>query len=676
MKYYSLKSSYNKLLLIMGIIITINILSSCENRKNTNNNEEDITDSLLKQGKDSMLCNADFAKNILKKVMFRAKDSMQYYDAFEAYGNTFLTSSQFDSGMQVKHRVIDFLNKQPESEKKERLLSTTCKEIGNIYSLTGQTDSALRLYKRAFECRIAKKDKIKLAINIAYQYKQKGDYANATYYLRNALLTTDSIGMPDMQFPIHFALGDIYLNLKDYSNSNHHYLYAEKEYEQKSIMERIVFSNNRGNYYYYTGNYSMAKEWYEKEKELAENARNDYFSNLSYLNLADTYLNIGKTDSSVFYVGLAEPYFNSIHFQTALYYINTIKIGLAIKKHNYKQANLLKTQVNNEKNVDPNIISIRNNYLEKLALQQRNYEEAYRYLRANVKLNDSLRNDITQKRVEELDIRYKQDTTLMRKVIMIQKRDATVKNLTITTYVWIFISTLFLIISISIYFYIKKRHSIQRMKYLEQLASLRMTNIRNRISPHFMFNVLNNEMTGEGAQEKNIHLYTLAHLLRKSLQMTEKTSIKLTDEIAFAKDYIALDGIRIGDNFSTEWIIDPDIDTDKIEVFPMMLQIPIENALKHGLRGIEGEKKLTVSINALENGIGITVIDNGRGYHPEKTTGGTSGTGTGLKVLKQTMLILNSRNSEKITFSIKNIEGNGQTGTQTEIYIPYGFKFE
>lgn len=622
-----------------------------------------------------MPCNTGFRKNMLKEVMLRAKDSIQYYDVFDVYGNILLTPSQFDSSMYVKRRVMNFLSRQPESEKKERLLSITYEETGNIYSITNQTDSALRLYKQAYKCRIAKKDKIRLAINIAYQYKQKGDYANAVYYLRNAQLTCDSIGIQNMQFTIHFALGDIYLNLKDYPNSDHHYLKAEKEYEQKSTIEKIVFSNNRGNYYYYTGNYSMAKEWYEKEKELAENARNDYFSNLSYLNLANTYLNIGQTTSSLFYVDFAEPYFNSIHLLSALYYINTIKIGLAIKEQNYEQANLLKQQVISEKNVEPNIISTRNNYLEKLALQQNNYKEAYYYLRANVKLNDSLRNEITKKRVEEMDVRYKQDTTLMRKVIMIQKRDSTVKNLTITTYIWAFISTLFLFVGLSIYFYIKKRHNIQRMKYLEQLASLRMTNIKNRISPHFMFNVLNNEMTREGSQEKNIHLYTLAHLLRKSLQMTEKTSIKLTDEIAFAKDYIALDGIRIGDNFRTEWIIDPDINTDRIEVFPMMLQILIENAMKHGLRGLDGEKKLTVCINALEKGISITVTDNGRGYHPEKPEVCTLSTGTGLKVLKQTIYILNSRNSEKITFSIKNIEGNEQTGTQAKIYIPYGFKF-
>lgn len=212
------------------------------------------------------------------------------------------------------------------------------------------------------------------------------------------------------------------------------------------------------------------------------------------------------------------------------------------------------------------------------------------------------------------------------------------------------------------------------MRYIGQITSLRIGNIRNRISPHFMFNVLNNEMQNLDEEKKN-RLYTLAHLLRKSLEMADQLSILLSNEIDFAKAYIELSKQRVGKNFICMWDISPMIDLETTKIIPMMMQIPIENAIKHGLSQLEGEKKLTIRIIREGQGIRIFVIDNGRGYHPDRESS-TSGTGTGLKVLNQTMQILNERNIQKITFTINNIDTPGETGTNVDIFIPDHFKFE
>ncbi len=606
--------------------------------------------------------------------MALTKDSMQYYDAYEAYGTVFLTSSQLDSGIYIKNKVLSFLYKQPDSKQKDKLLSSAYNGLGNIYSLTGKPDSALIYFKQALNYRIKGKDRIDIQINIADQYKQKGDYATAAFYLRDALSACDSLHLIDLQFPIHFALGDIYLSLKDYKTSDFHYSLAEQQFSYRKIMEKIVFSNNRGNYYYYLKNYQKAKDWFYKEKKIAITSKNTYFLNLSYLNLSDANLNIGELDSCSFYIKKAQAYFLSIRFGAALYYINTIKIGLAIKQHNYVLAARLEKLFGNEEEISPNIISIRNRYLEALFIKQDNYKKAYQYLKANMLLNDSIRSNITQKRIEELDMRYKQDTILKGKELLIQRREAEVKSLKTGTYIWILISALGLILSIFIYFIIKKKHSMQRMEYINQVTKLRMTNIRNRISPHFMFNVLNNGINGLDSESEN-KLHTLIHLLRKSLDMTEQTSIKLSDEIEFAKAYIEIEKYKLGGNFKMIWNIAADIDINEIKIFPMMLQIPIENALKHGLRNIEKEKRLTVDILNEKDGIVIIISDNGKGYYPKKANN-SSGTGTGLKVLRQTIQILNSCNKHKITFSITNKESEKETGANTQIFIPYQFNFE
>ena len=114
----------------------------------------------------------------------------------------------------------------------------------------------------------------------------------------------------------------------------------------------------------------------------------------------------------------------------------------------------------------------------------------YQYLKKRMIVNDSLRDDATQQRIADLDMQYKQDSTLMKKDLLIQKKSAEAQTFKLSTYLWILISLVGLISAIFGYYIIKKRNNMQRMKFIEQISNLRIGNIRNRISPHFMFNVL------------------------------------------------------------------------------------------------------------------------------------------------------------------------------------------
>ena len=88
-----------------------------------------------------------------------------------------------------------------------------------------------------------------------------------------------------------------------------------------------------------------------------------------------------------------------------------------------------------------------------------------------------------------------------------------------------------------------------------------------------------------------------------------------------------------------------------------------------------GEKELSVRVSREGKGIRILVCDNGRGYLPQVVSS-TKGTGTGLKVLYQTVQLLNTKNkNEKMRFDITN-RNDGQTGTQVSVYIPFHFSYE
>ncbi len=242
------------------------------------------------------------------------------------------------------------------------------------------------------------------------------------------------------------------------------------------------------------------------------------------------------------------------------------------------------------------------------------------------------------------------------------------------SYIWIMICLLTITMVIIIYASMKKQYELQQLKYHEEMIRLQLTNIRNRISPHFLFNVLNKEM-GMMDDSPQTNLMNLVTLLRMSLEMTEQCFVSLSQELTFAKTYIQLERKSLGDEFLLEWNIDPAIPTDHTWVPTMILQIPIENAVKHALRGKEGVKRLSVSIRRKENGSQLLICDNGAGFRPYINPH-SANTGTGLKTLYQTIDLLNIRNEEKILFTIFSSDSTGHTGTQVSVFIPDKYRFE
>ena len=171
------------------------------------------------------------------------------------------------------------------------------------------------------------------------------------------------------------------------------------------------------------------------------------------------------------------------------------------------------------------------------------------------------------------------------------------------------------------------------------------------------------------------NLLELVKYLRRSLELTEKLSVSLQDELDFVRSYINLERGRVGEDFTATVTVEEGLDASRVMIPSMIIQIPVENAIKHGLVGKDGEKELTVHVSHEKNGICITICDNGRGYLPHATSA-TRGTGTGLKVLYQTIQLLNTKNkSDKIRFEITN-RNSGQTGTLVSVYIPFRFSYD
>jgi LytS/YehU family sensor histidine kinase len=165
-------------------------------------------------------------------------------------------------------------------------------------------------------------------------------------------------------------------------------------------------------------------------------------------------------------------------------------------------------------------------------------------------------------------------------------------------------------------------------------------------------------------------VHSVTNLLRMSLENAERTAISLTEELDMVKSYVELQRGRIPQPFTAEFHVAENVEQSML-IPSMMVQIPVENAIKHGLMPFDGEKKLSVLIEKKDEAIVIAIEDNGVGR--EKSKGRTAGTGTGLKVLLQTIVLLNQRNKEKISFRISDRD---PSGTVVQISIPLNYSYQ
>ncbi len=156
----------------------------------------------------------------------------------------------------------------------------------------------------------------------------------------------------------------------------------------------------------------------------------------------------------------------------------------------------------------------------------------------------------------------------------------------------------------------------KRMIELEQQA------LQSMMNPHFIFNVMNSVQYFLNHNEKeaaNRYLSQFAKMLRTNLEYSNKQYIALEDELAYLKLYLSLEKLRCGDKMNYDFIIENDLDTDMIQLPPMLLQPYVENAIWHGI--MPSEKGGTIIINITEEKddiLCIRILDNGVGIDNSK----------------------------------------------------------
>jgi two-component system sensor histidine kinase AlgZ len=125
-----------------------------------------------------------------------------------------------------------------------------------------------------------------------------------------------------------------------------------------------------------------------------------------------------------------------------------------------------------------------------------------------------------------------------------------------------------------------EQHSME-LSILAREAELRA--LRAQVHPHFLFNSLNSisalvSMDPLRAREMCV---LLAEFFRKTLALGEKSAVTLEDELAVARTYLAIEGLRLGTRLSVEEGVDDAARACRLP--PLLLQPLVENAIRHGI---------------------------------------------------------------------------------------------
>ena len=174
----------------------------------------------------------------------------------------------------------------------------------------------------------------------------------------------------------------------------------------------------------------------------------------------------------------------------------------------------------------------------------------------------------------------------------------------------------------TLYFSIKQwqQAALERDRLLRAETEARdahLSALRYQLNPHFLFNSLNAVSTlvlkGDAPGATRM-ISQIAGLLRVSLEGPILAEIPFSQELDFAKRYLAIEQTRLGDRLRVEFDIAP-VSLDA-SIPSMLLQPLIENAVLHGVGRLKQGGVIALQTAMEDDRLSIVVTNSGPLHNP------------------------------------------------------------
>ena len=433
--------------------------------------------------------------------------------------------------------------------------------------------------------------------------------------------------------------GSYELALKEYLN-------AKAIFEEVKSNENIMFSlNDIGNQYIHLGETQKAEEALLEAQRIGE--KNQYYSILgnTYALLGQLYVESQKS------LGLS--YYKKAQELSENHSLNEARINVYNKLYLFN-----KKEGNN-----------------KLALE---YYENYK------QLNDSLKGEDSKLKIEEIETRYEvdkkdQEITLLQKEQEIaaiklaqeqeESRNQRILIILVSGIIILFIGIIVLRLKA------RQKSKIQALETRGLKVETKM--LRSQMNPHFIFNSLNSIqsfISDNDTLDAERYMSKFAKLMRLILDNSRKSFISIENEVTTLNHYLELEQLRFDHRFSFEVSIS-NIDDEFTLIPPMLVQPYVENAILHGVGGIQSGH-ISIVYKQTDKKIVCTIDDNGIGRKKAgeiKKQNKPTRESLGIKVTEERISLLQADFKTPFSTQIIDKVDNQQNSLGTTVIIEMPF---
>lgn len=497
---------------------------------------------------------------------------------------------------------------------------------------------SLRIYKQVGD----QQGQVQVYRQMGLVLNRIGNYEEARKMYNGGLALATERADHSMQILLQLSLSSVNRNLMDYVQASENLKAAKAlldEHPQQGLM--ITYHTQQSQLHLAKDEFQEALQQLDIAKEIATETNNKSRISKMYLHYAEAHLGLGQFPEARVNLAAAEAVFQKSKGKER--YATTLQLWIEYY-----------TAVNSP-------------------------DSALSYAKEYIALKDSLVPKATMNQISVMYARFYGEE--QEHALELSKKNEEIKakqfeterikgeKLTAQRNYLIGGAVLLLLLSYVTYRWYTMRRKAETQKLLTELE---LKALRAQMNPHFLFNALNGAqgmINNNELRSANLFLSRCAKLTRAYLEQSEVPTVSLDVELNTIQLYLDLEALRF--KFEHEVVVDPNIETDIVEIPSMLIQPYVENAILHGISKLKGGGKLHIELSQVETGVLCVVEDNGVGRKASANKEKTHNS-MGMKITESRFRKIQNDDADAIVPKIIDLVHDDGTpaGTRVELVIP------
>lgn len=501
--------------------------------------------------------------------------------------------------------------------------------IGALHMVLGDYPEAVRFFRKAHELALELNDDrgvVAYHNNMGEVHERWGDQSKALKEYFDGLAVAEKVGDDDLVGYSHFNIGNMLLARGDAPGAMGHFTTAMARFQRRGDRSKIAEAHTAmGAAHTRLGQQEQALRSYTMALEVQREIGARPSAVRTLLKIGELYATQGRQQDAIaryrealgVNMIVGDPFLEvdiHQHLGDAL-----LAQGDAVAAEQYLQA----ARRAAERTGYRRGMMAAYGALARVHRKLGDNDRAYQLFEQFTTLKDSLFNEESGRRIDELRMRYEVD--IKEKELMLKdnelqlmastqelQRSRLERQRNALRYLVAGFILLLLFGWVAVRLYLKQRRSAYERAILETEQKA----LRAQMNPHFIFNVLNSIQYFAGRNDMasvELYLNKFTRLIRAILEQSRSPFIQLSQELATLRLYLELEKMRFEDKFDYTIAVDPDLEPERIRIPGMLVQPLVENAIKHGISNKKGEALVQLHFASHGDTLRCTVADNGIG---------------------------------------------------------------